>query len=165
MKWKCGRTHTPLTQGALRAAKSLAKHIRGQDLQTLPLHSNCYQIFQLFSSKLFLFALFLLHLHIKRTIETSRKQRRRRDERGRERLWQRRETRGSRPRTPVLMGIISFYLRQLSLHSILISEQRSTVPSKENVCVWKTPSHKQDKEGNTYACCLSHPTSALFLEG
>lgn len=45
------------------------------------------------------------------------------------------ETRGSRPRTPVLMGIISFYLRQLSLHSILISEQRSTVPSKENVCV------------------------------
>lgn len=75
------------------------------------------------------------------------------------------ETRGARPRTPVLMGIISFYLRQLSLHSILISEQRSTVPSKENVCVWKTPSHKQDKRENTYACRLSHPTSALFLEG
>ncbi len=159
----CRRTRTHLTQGALRAAKSLAKHIRGQDLQTLPLHSNCYQISQLFSTKLFLFALFPLHLHIKRTIETSRKQRRRRrDERrgGRER-----KTRRARPRTPVLMGIISFYLRQLSLHSILISEQRSTVPSKENVCVWKTPSHKQDKEENTYACRLSRPTSALFLEG
>ena len=72
---------------------------------------------------------------------------------------------GARPRTPVLMGIISFYLRQLSLHSILISEQRSTVPSKENVCVWKTPSRKQDKARDTYACRLSHPTSALFLEG
>lgn len=70
----CKGTHTHLTQRALRAAKSLAKHIRGQDLQTLPLHSNCYQIFQLFSSKLFLFALFPLHLHIKRTIETSREE-------------------------------------------------------------------------------------------
>ena len=43
-KWKwlrCVKAHTHLTQGALRAAKSLAKHIRGQDLQTLPLHSNC----------------------------------------------------------------------------------------------------------------------------
>lgn len=92
----CRRTRTHLTQGALGAAKSLAKHIRGQDLQTLPLHSNCYQIFQLFSTKLFLFALFPLHLHIKRTIETSRKQRRRRrwrDERrgGRERLRQQRD--------------------------------------------------------------------------
>ena len=61
------------------------------------------------------------------------------------------------------MGIISFYLRQLSLHLILISEQRSTVPSKENVCVWKTPSHKQDKQENTFACRLSDQTLALFL--
>ena len=163
----CGRTRTHLTQGALRAAKSLAKHIRGRDLQTLPLHSNCYQISQLFSTKLFLFALFPLHLHIKRTIETSRRRRRRRRWRRDERRGGRERERdpGARPRTPVLMGIISFYLRQLSLHSILISEQRSTVPSKENVCVWKTPSRKQDKARDTYACRLSRPTSALFLEG
>lgn len=45
-------------RGSLRAAKSLAKHIGRQDLQTLSLHFNCYQIFQLFSTKLFLFALF-----------------------------------------------------------------------------------------------------------
>lgn len=149
------------TQGALRAAKSLAKHIRGQDLQTLPLHSNCCQISKLFSTKLFLLPFFPF-------ISTSNGQKRQAGSRGGGGMKEReapgsRETRGARPRTPVLMGIISFYLRQLSLHSMLISEQRSTVPSKENV--WKTPSHKQDKPENTYACRLSCSTSALFLEG
>lgn len=75
-----------------------------------------------------------------------------------------RETRGARPRTPVLMGIISFYLRQLSLHSILISEQRSTVPSKENVCVWKTPSHKQDK-GGEHVCVPPIASNLGFVLG
>lgn len=145
----CRHTRTQLTQGALRAAKSLAKHIRGQDLQTLPLHSNCYQIFQLFSTKLFLFALFPLHLHIKRTIETSRKQRRRTDERrgGRDRLWQW-ETRGARPWTPVLMGIISFYLRQLSLHSIL-SQSRGPLCHLKKMFAFEKLHHINKIRGRT----------------
>lgn len=153
--------------GALRAAKSLAKHIRRQDLQTLLLHFNCYQIFQLFSTKLLVcpFSPSSPHQTDNRDKLKEKEEEGWKTGRERERESGGGETRGARPRTPVLMGIISFYLRQLSLHSILISEQRSTVPSKENVCVWKTPSHKQDKRENTYACRLSHPTSALFLEG
>lgn len=79
------QTHTYAADGggAQGAAKSLAEHIRGRDLQTLPLPSNCYQIFQLFSeTKLLSFCPSppstppppqltpRLHLHIKRTKET-----------------------------------------------------------------------------------------------
>lgn len=160
---RCVCTH--LMQVELRVAKSLAKHIRGQDLQTLLLHFNCYQIFQLFSTNCSCLPFFPF-------ISTSNGQQRQAERKGRggkgggggmKDRERERETHGARPWTPVLMGIISFYLRQLSLHSMLISEQRSTVPSKENVCVWKTPSHKQDKRENTYACGLSHPNLSFVL--
>lgn len=116
-----------LTRGARRVAKSFAEHVRGRDLQTLPLRFNCCQIFQLCSPELFWFALFPF-------ISTSNGQRRHADRKesgGRDERRPRRE-----PGSPmhILMGIISFYLRQLSLRSILIWEQRSAVPSKENVC-------------------------------
>lgn len=47
-----------LTRGARRVAKSFAEHVRGRDLQTLPLRFNCCQIFQLCNPELFWFALF-----------------------------------------------------------------------------------------------------------
>ncbi|CAB1424544.1 unnamed protein product [Pleuronectes platessa] len=60
--------------GEVGGVQSSAQHIGGGDETS----TNRYQIVQLLSTKLFLFAVSSLHLHIKQTIETSREKRRRR---------------------------------------------------------------------------------------